>query len=67
MLQFFPLPLAGTGVFFRAVNYRNKKGLPEVNYMEDLQKQLNDHTVDDMRKWVVLESKFLERGKRFKN
>lgn len=67
MLQFFPLPLAGTGVFFRAVNYRNKKGLPEVNYMEDLQKQLNDHTVDDMRKWVVLEGKFLERGKRFKN
>ena len=66
MLKMFPLPLAGNGVFFRALLFKSITGKSEINYFETLEKEFKDHTVDDMKKWALLEFKFLERGKRFK-
>lgn len=68
-MKFFPIPLHGNGVFFRAINYKKETGNSELDYLEDLKKNYSiyDHTIDNMRTWVLLEGKFLELGKRFKD
>ena len=66
-MTFFPIPLHGTGVFFRALLYKETTGNSEMDYLSYLEKKYNDHSVDNMRKWVLLEAKFLELNNRLES